>query len=115
MRHWTMRHIARFIGIYLGLSLILGLTWLLLAYPDYPMSAAQWILVFLLILPAQLILGLLASRLWNNRAIHFIEERTREKSFSMLRVGYGIVYFLLLIVLLFAAGYLWLHVRLPLD
>lgn len=107
MRRWTMGRVLRFTGVYLGLSLVLGLTLLLLAYPDYPMTAAKWLAVFLLILPVQVVFGLIVSRLRNNQFGNVVEGRTR--------VGYRLFYFLLFIALLLVAAYLWLHSRLGLD
>lgn len=108
-----MRTAIRFIGIYIGLSVLLGLTWVLFSYPNVPSTRGEWLKVFLLALPLQLAGELLGGLLWNNKASRLVERKTAAASFSFVRILYGVLLMLLLIGLGWGASYGWGLLRLP--
>jgi len=98
----------RFAAMYLGCSALLGCIWLALSYPDRPSSPVGWACLFVLALPVQLIVELVAQRSWDNPLTQRVESLTRHKPLSLLRIGYGVIMLLLISGLLVAAGYAWL-------
>lgn len=102
-----MRTAIRFVGIYIGLSVFLGLMSAVFSYPDVPSTGSQWLAIFLLALPFQLAGEVLGALLWNNKVSRFVEGKTAAASFSFVRILYGVLLLLLLIGLGWAASYGW--------
>lgn len=92
---------------YVGLSVVIGLTWVLFSYPDTPSTALQWLCVFVLALPIQLAGEFVGELFWNSKATRFVEQKTAAKSFSLFRICYGVVLVLLGTGLFLGAGYGW--------
>ena len=106
-----MRTAIKIIAIYIGLSLVIGLTWVVFSYPNTPSTAAQWCWVFALSLPIQLACELVGHIFWNNKATRFLEQKTAAKAFSVLRICYGVVLVVVFAGLLLGAGYGWQVLR----
>jgi hypothetical protein len=102
-----MRAAIKFIGLYIGLSVFLGLTWAVFSYPDLPSTGTQWLMVFLLALPLQLAGEFLGELLWNNKLSRFVDRKTAAASLSFVRILYGVLLMLLLIGLGWGASYGW--------
>ena len=88
-----MRRMFSFLMIYVVLSAIAAIGWLVASFPNYPHSMSAWLWLFLLALPVQCLFELIASVIWNNKASRAIEFKTAEKSFSWVRIGYGLLCF----------------------
>ncbi len=97
----------KLIVTYIGLSVVMGLMWVILSYPDTPSTAAQWLWLFALALPLQLAGEFAGELLLNNKATRLVEQKTATKPFSMLRICYGVLLFLVIAGLLLGAGYGW--------
>jgi hypothetical protein len=106
-----MRTVIKFIGIYIGLSVFLGLMWVMLSYPDTPSTASEWLWILVLALPLQLAFEFLGELVWNNKATRFVQQRTASQSFSLVRILYGVVLLLVFIGLLLGANYAWQVLR----
>ena len=102
-----MRNALEFLLMYLAVSIVLGLMWAVQAYPDLPGGASEWLTIFALALPLQVLMGFVGERLWNNRATRLVEHATASSSFSPLRVACGVLLMLALSGLLFGAAYGW--------
>lgn len=87
-----MRRIVMFFIAYLGFSAVLVALWLFLSYPEHPTSVSGWLLLLVLALPAQIALEFIGEVLWKNKAARFVEDRTASKSFSWIRVAYGLIH-----------------------
>lgn len=85
----------------------LGLTWVMLSYPDTPSTASEWLWILALALPLQLASEFLGELVWNNKATRFVEQKTATQSFSLVRILYGVVLLLVFAGLLLGAGYVW--------
>jgi hypothetical protein len=107
-----MRTAIKFIGIYIGLSVFMGLMWVMLSYPDTPSTASEWAWILVLALPLQLAFEFLGELLFNNKATRFVEQKTATQSFSLVRILYGVFLLLAFAGLLLAASYGW-HVLRP--
>ncbi|MFC5462086.1 hypothetical protein [Massilia niabensis] len=97
----------RILTVYLGLSILLGLVFVVFSWPDLPSTPAQWMAVFLLALPVQLAGELVGNCLWNNRLARSVDQATAHQSLSLLRIGYGVFAILSCIGLAFTAIYGW--------
>lgn len=106
-----MRNTIKFTATYICLSVVLALAWIVFSYPDIPSTAGQWIWVLILAVPIQLACEFLGGLVWNNRVTHIVEQKTAAKSFSLLRILYGLVVFLASALLLLGAGYTWNSLR----
>jgi hypothetical protein len=106
-----MRKPIRIVGAYLALSLVIGLIGLVELYPDPPSTPLAWIALFLFALPLWIAGEALGHFLWNNRIARFVDDATSEKSFSLLRLAYGVLAVLLSIGLVAVALYGWNMVR----
>ena len=102
-----MRTAIKFVGIYIGLSLVLGLMWVVASYPHIPSTSSEWLWVLVLALPLQLAGEFLGELLRENRVTRFVEQRTAAKSLSVVRIFYLLLLFLLCAGLLLAASYGW--------
>lgn len=65
----------------------------------------------MLALPVQLAGEFVGELLWNNKASRLVEQKTAAKSFSPLRICYGLVLLLLFAGLLLGVGYEWRVLR----
>jgi len=81
-----MRTAIKLIGIYIGLSLVIGLIWAVASYPHMPSTSAEWLWVLVLALPLQLAGEFLGELLWQNRVTRFVQQRTAAKPFSVVRI-----------------------------
>lgn len=106
-----MRAAIKFIGIYIGLSLFIGLMWIVSSYPDTPSTAAQWFWIFALALPLQVAFEFVGELLWNNKATRLLEQKTADKSFSLLRIFFGVVLLCAFIGLLIGLTHAWSVLR----
>lgn len=102
-----MRTVIKILGIYIGLSVFMGLMWVMLSYPDTPSTASEWVWIFVFALPLQLAFEFLGELLWNNKATLFVEQKTATQSFSPIRILYGVFLLLAFTGLLLAASYGW--------
>lgn len=102
-----MRFAAKLITIYIGLSVFLGLLWAILSYPNLPSTPVEWVWVFALALPLQLAGEFLGEILWKNKVTQLVAQKTAEKSVSLLRIFYLLLYLLVFAALLMGAGYGW--------
>lgn len=102
-----MRKVIMYAGIYLSVSIFLGLLGLAACYPDYPSSPAGWARLFLLPLPLTIAVNLAGHWLWNNRLAQRVDYHTREKPLSLLRIAYGVVMLSGAVLLMLAAPYAW--------
>ena len=110
-----MRTALRLVLAYLGIALIPGLMWAIQSYPDLPGTAPEWLTIFALALPAQLLLEFVGERVWNNKATRFVEQTTAASSFSLLRIAYGILLALAVMGLLFGAAQVWRAMEAPIG
>jgi len=85
--------------VYLGLSAVAASTWFLWSFPDHPKSVSGWLWVLLLALPIQIVGEFAGESLWNGLGGRAIERRTSDRSFSWLRILYG-----LMVTLVFCGG-----------
>jgi hypothetical protein len=106
-----MHTVIRLVVTYIGLSVASGLGWIILSYPDTPSTTAQWLWLFALALPVQLAGEFVGELLWNNKASRLVEQKTAAKSFSLLRICYGLVLLLLFAGLLLGVGFGWRVLR----
>ncbi|QNA89980.1 hypothetical protein G4G28_18410 [Massilia sp. Dwa41.01b] len=67
--------------------------------------------MFALALPLQLANEFMGELLRNNKATRLVEQGTAAKSFSLLRIAYGVLLFLIVTGLLVGAGYGWRLLR----
>jgi hypothetical protein len=75
-----MHTVIKLVATYIGLSVALGLGWIILSYPDTPSTTAQWLWLFALALPVQLAGDFVGELLWNNKASRLVEQKTAAKS-----------------------------------
>lgn len=87
------------------LSASIGLMWDILSYPDIPSTAGQWLWILALALPLQLAREFVGELLWNNKATRVAEQETAAKSFSLLRIFYGVLFLLVFVGLTLGVGY----------
>lgn len=106
-----MRRIITFIAIYLGLSVLIGLAGLVFSYPRFPGSPAQWACLFLLPLPAMIVLETIGTWIWTNSLAQRVDYRTRDRSLSLLRIVYGVVMVSACILLALAGAWAWQSLR----
>lgn len=107
-----VRNAIKLIGIYIGLSVFLGLMWVILPYPNTPSTPGGWLWIFVLAVPLQLASEFLGELVWKSKVTRFVEKKTASKSFSVVRILYGVVLLLAFTGLLLAASYGW-HVLRP--
>jgi hypothetical protein len=106
-----MRTTIKFVGIYIGLSVFLVLMWAIFSYPNAPSTPSGWLWAFLLAIPLQLAFEFLGELVSKNKATRFVEQKTAEQSFSLVRILYGVVLFLVFAGLVIGAGYGWHMLR----
>lgn len=106
-----MRTAIKFLGIYIGLSVFLVLIWAIFSYPNIPSTPSGWLWAFLLAIPLQLAFEFLGELVSKNKATRLIEQKTAEQSFSLVRILYGVVLFLVFAGLVIGAGYGWHMLR----
>ena len=102
-----MRKISTLIGIYLLLSVLAGLAFLVLSFPNLPATPRQWALLFLLALPATIVFETIGSWIGSNSLARRIDSHTRDKSLSVLRIVYGVLMAVTGVVLALAAAWAW--------
>ena len=107
-----MRTAIKFTGIYIGLSVFLVLMWVIFSDPNIPSTPDAWLWALLLAIPLQLAFEFLGELVWNNKATRFVDQKTASKSFSLIRIFYGLVLLLAFAGLVIGAGYGW-HVLRP--
>ena len=106
------RAIALIVG-YLALSAIIVASWFVAPFtrpPKWPESPIEWgiaALVFLLAFPATVVLEGIGTWLHNNRATRAVEERTKGKQLSVLRIIYNLAYGLLVIAIVVGLVFAW--------
>ena len=98
---WTA---LRFLGIYTTLSLILGLLLLLQVFPWRPTTVVGWIGFFAVALPLTAAGEWLGDVVFENRMAQRLGS-TEPNSFSFLRIAYGVVAILMLVIV--GLGILW--------
>jgi hypothetical protein len=106
-----MRTTIKFLGMYIGLSVFLVLMWAIFSYPNAPYTPSDWLWAFLLAIPLQLAFEFLSELVTKNKATRFVEQKTAEQSFSLVRILYGVVLFLVFAGLVIGAGYGWHMLR----
>ena len=95
---------ARFIAIYLIVSLVLCGIALILGYPWHPITVLGWTIFFLLIPPFYMLFKFVSSIIFSNR----IGEKIESRKVAPLISGQRIVY-VLFVMLLFLAIILFIH------
>lgn len=106
-----MRTTIKFVSIYIGLSVFLVLIWAIFSYPNIPSTPSAWLWAFLLALPLQLAFEFIGELVSNNKATRCVEQKTAEQSFSLVRILYGLILFLMFAGLVIGAGYGWHMLR----
>lgn len=106
-----MKTLIKYTGTYIGLSVCLGLVWVVLSYPDIPSTPGEWLWILLLAVPLQLASEFLGEHVWNNKATRFVEQNTATRSFSIVCIAYGVILLLAFIGLMLGAAYGWNMLR----
>jgi hypothetical protein len=106
-----MRTIIKSVGIYVGLSVFLVLTWAIFSYPNMPSTLSGWLWAFLLAVPLQFAFEFLGELVTKSKATRFVEQKTAEQSFALVRILYGVVLFLVFAGLVIGVGYGWQVIR----
>lgn len=81
--------------------------WTLWSYPRLPSATGEWLVIFALPFPIQLVLELAGEFLWNNRMTRYVDKRTAATSLSLVRIAYSLMLILAFMGLLFGAAYGW--------
>lgn len=100
-----MRRVLKFLGCYIGFSLIAAIGLLLFSFPNYPKSPIGWGLLLLLALPLTLAGELFGDAVWRNPVAKNIELRTPKHCFSWLRISYVFISVLLIFGLAWGISY----------
>lgn len=106
-----MRTIIKCVGIYIGWSVFLVLTWAVFSYPHIPSRPSAWLWAFLLAVPLQFAFEFLGELVSKSKATRFVEQKTAAQSFSLVRILYGVVLFLVFAGLVIGVGYGWHVIR----
>ncbi len=83
-----MKSLLRFAVTYLMLSSVLGVVALVTSFPARPHSWVGWLSLFALALPVTAAGELLGVLLHRNPIASSVNWRTRDRRFSLLRIGY---------------------------
>lgn len=75
--------------------------------PQCPSTPSGWLWAFLPAIPLQLAFEFLGELVSKNKATRFVAQKTAEQSFSLVRILYGVVLFLVFAGLVIGAGYGW--------
>ena len=89
-----MNRLLRFAAAYVVLSLVLGGLALVQAFPSRPTSWLGWLALFALVVPVTLAGEFVGELLFRNRLSQAVEQRTQQRTFSWLRIGYVLILFL---------------------
>lgn len=108
----VMKTFIKYTGIYVGLSVLLGLVWVMLSYPDIPSTPGEWLWILILAIPLQLASEFISERVWNNKATRLVKQKTATRSLSIVRICYGVILLLTLIGFVLGAVYGWHMLRL---
>jgi len=107
-----MRKISTLIGIYLLLSVLAGLAFLVLSFSNLPVTPRQWTLLFLLALPATIVFETIGNWIGSNPLARRIDFHAGDKSLSLLRIVYGVLMVSGLILLSLVVAWAWPTFRL---
>jgi polyferredoxin len=99
-----MARLLKIIVTYIALSAIAAVFVLIGLFPWHPTTADGWGLFLVLALPLTIVCELIGEALWRNRLAQAVEEKTKERSLSGLRILYALVVMLLLFSLVFAVA-----------
>ena len=100
-----MKHALRFAVAYIALSAALGGLALLQSFPARPTSWTGWLLLFALVIPVTVAAEFVGALVFRNPVSQSIERRTKDKSFSWLRILAGLVVMLLVFAVVFAVDW----------
>lgn len=103
-----MKTLLRWLATYVLLSAALGGIALLTSFPARPGSWLGWLLLFALIVPLTLVGEGIGELLHRNRIAAAVEQRSRGRGLSWLRIGYMLVVMLALMGAVAGVGW-WLR------
>ena len=89
-----MNRLLRFAAAYVVLSLVLGGLALVQAFPRRPTSWVGGLALFALVVPVTLAGEFVGELLFRNRLSQAVEQRSQQRTFSWLRIGYVLILFL---------------------
>lgn len=95
-----MKPALRYVAAYLVLSAVLAGLALIQSFPDRPSSWVGWLLLLALVAPVTIAAEFLGEVIFRNPVSQAVERRTREKSFSWLRILAGLI----VMLAVFASG-----------
>lgn len=108
-----MRRAAYFITAYLALSTVIVALWFIESLPDVPTlpeTPREWgiaVGLFLLALPATVVLEAIGAWLHDNRITRAVEERTKGVRTSGVRIAYNLAYFCLVLAIVVGLTAAW--------
>lgn len=102
-----MPGIIKLFLLYIGMSFVAALGWLILSYPNIPSTPSEWGILFLVALPLTIVFELIGERANKNPINNAIETRTRKKEFSWLRILYGVFEILVVLAIIWTGFYLF--------
>jgi uncharacterized membrane protein len=97
-----MPGIIKLFLLYIGMSIVAALGWLILSYPSIPSTPSEWGILFLVALPLTIVFELIGERVNKNPINNAIETKTRHKKFSWLRILYGVFEILIVLFIIWA-------------
>ncbi|UCU98042.1 hypothetical protein [Acidovorax radicis] len=101
-----MKPAPKFVAAYVLLSAVLGGLALLQSFPARPTSWVGWLLLFALAVPVTIAAEFVGELIFRNPVSQAVERRTKEKSFSWLRILAGLVLMLVVFAAVFCLGQL---------
>lgn len=102
-----MKPALRFFAAYVLVSAVLGGLALLQSFPARPTSWVGWLLLFTLVVPVTIAAEFVGELLLRNPFTRAVDRRTKDKSFSWLRVLVGLVIMLVVVAAVFGLGRLF--------
>ncbi len=102
-----MKPALRFAATCVLLSAVLGGLALLQSFPARPSSWVGWLLLFALVVPVTIAAEFVGELVFRNPVSQAVESRTKDQSFSWLRILAGLVVMLVVFAAVFAFGRLF--------
>jgi uncharacterized membrane protein len=99
-----MRPALRFVAGYVLLSALLGGVALLLSFPARPTSWPGWLLLLALAVPVAIAAEFLGDFIFRNPVVRAVERRTKDQSFSWLRILVAVPLMFLVFAVVFVIG-----------
>ena len=101
-----MKSVLRFAAAYVLLSAVLGGLALLQSFPAHPASWVGWLLLFALVVPVTIAAEFVGELIFRNPVSQAVEQHTKDKRFSWLRIFVGLAVMLLVFAVVFFVGQL---------